>query len=180
MMENPVKSPRVPPITEIWVMMFVFAPLVIWSKVGVLKKMFTTCSFNSGSTPEVGFQMKIVIGPTLQIGDRVMEVAPLIGLILFHQLPHPGGVKPDSLLGCLMFYIRVESVTRNLAGRGRQAVVPETRDGRVGIATCSRRRLEVCKEESWNEMLAPTLLGSSHTSSLPSDCKFHPSRNSQG
>ena len=99
-------------------MMFVLASLVIWSTVGVLKKMFTMCSSSSGSTPKLGFkQMQTVIRQTLEIGDRVMEVAPLIGLILLHQLRHPRGVEPDGLTGRLdhVLDILVESVAWNRA-----------------------------------------------------------------
>ena len=70
---------------------------------------------------------------TFQIWDRVMEVSPLISLILFHQLRHPRGVESDCLPGSLVLNIRVETVARNLARHGRQAVVPENeiREGRL-------------------------------------------------
>ena len=91
--------------------------------------MLTMCSLSSGSTPE-GLEKnscKIVTRRTFQIWDRIMEVPPLIGLVLFHQLRHPRGVKPDGLLSLLMLDIRVESVAWNLARHGRQTVVPEMR-----------------------------------------------------
>ena len=76
--------------------------------------------------------MQIVKRPTFEIGDRVMEVAPLIGLILLHQLGHARSVEPDGFPSCLVLDIRVESVARNLARHGRQAVVPEMRVERAG------------------------------------------------
>ena len=108
-----------------------------------------------------------------------MEVSPLIGLVLFHQLRHSRGVKPDGLPSHLLLDIRVESVAWNLARHGRQAVVPELRIELVGwieslrkIETSNRRCLEGSKWESWNEKLAASLLGSSHTSHWPGYCKF--------
>ena len=61
--------------------------------------------------------MQTVIRQTLEIGERVMEVAPLVVLILFHQLRHSRGLDLDSLLGHLdyMLDILVESVAWNLA-----------------------------------------------------------------
>ena len=56
-----------------------------------------------------------------------MEVAPLIGLILFHQLGHARGLQPDGFPSRLVLDIRVEAMARNLARHGRQAVVPEMR-----------------------------------------------------
>ena len=41
------------------------------------------------------------------------------------------------------------------------------------METCNRRCPERSKGESLNEKAAASLLGSSHTSHLPSDCKFH-------
>ena len=76
--------------------------------------------------------MQIVKRPTFEIGDRVMEVAPLIGLILLHQLGHARSVEPDGFPSCLVLDIRVESVARNLARHGQQAVVPEMRVERAG------------------------------------------------
>ena len=65
---------------------------------------------------------------TFQIWDRIMEVPPLIGLVLFHQLRHPRGVKPNHFPRCVMLNIRVEAVARNLAGHGWEAVVPGMRE----------------------------------------------------
>ena len=61
--------------------------------------------------------MQTVIRQTLEIGERVMEVPPLVVLILFHQLRHSRGVETDSLLSCLdhVLDILVESVAWNRA-----------------------------------------------------------------
>ena len=51
MIENPVKSPRVPPMMASLSMNVVLASFVIRSNVGLLMEIVTTCKLFSGSHP---------------------------------------------------------------------------------------------------------------------------------